>query len=97
MTEQHQKTLIIPQVFPGNQKMKKTFPLLEMKVPILDIYGENDFSGVQKLAIQRLQDFERFSHPKTKQMIVKGARHYYKKPTAEKGLLTKIGAWLDTL
>jgi alpha-beta hydrolase superfamily lysophospholipase len=79
------------------QKMKKPFPLLKMNVPILDIYGEDDFSGVKRLAKLRTIDFERFSHKKTKQMIVKDAGHYYKKPAAEKELLAKISTWLDGL
>lgn len=79
------------------QKMKHPLPLSEMSVPILDIYGENDFSGVKRLAKQRSQSFARFSHSKTKQMIVKGAGHYYKKPKAEKELLIKISTWLDKL
>jgi hypothetical protein len=79
------------------QKMRKPFPLLKMNVPILDIYGDHDFKGVIRLAKKRKIDFERFSHKKTKQMVVKDAGHYYKKPSAEKELLLKISTWLDGL
>ncbi|SFV62631.1 hypothetical protein MNB_SUP05-5-63 [hydrothermal vent metagenome] len=79
------------------QKMPRPYPLAQMSVPVLDIYGEKDFAGVKRLAIIRKEALDRFGHIKSKQMVVKKADHYYKKPQAEKLLLNKISTWIDTI
>ena len=77
------------------QKMDKPFPLAEMPIPVLDIYGENDYPAVLRMAPQRLEMMKKAGNKKSKQIIVKGANHYF----TDKGdeLVAPLINWLDNL
>ncbi|BAS67999.1 DUF3530 family protein [Bathymodiolus septemdierum thioautotrophic gill symbiont] len=79
------------------QKMINEFPFYKMRVPILDIYADADFSGVRKLATDRLALIRLADNKKSRQMIVKEADHYYKNDKAIQGLINKVGDWLNAL
>ena len=77
------------------QPMKRTFPLDQLKFPVLDIYGSNDYPAVQAMAASRLEMIKQAGNPKSSQIIVKGSDHYHK-DNAE-SLVEKIASWLDRL
>ena len=77
------------------QPMVKPFPLDKMEIPVLDIYGAEEYPAVIRLAPGRLAAIEKAGNPKSKQLVVSGANHYF----TGKGepLLAAIAQWLDTL
>lgn len=77
------------------QPMKHPFPLDKIKVPILDVYAENDYPAVLKMAPERLRLIKLGANSKSSQAVVKGADHYY----VDKGdaLMQVIEQWLQTL
>lgn len=79
------------------QKMVEPFPFAEMKVPVLDIYGSNDFPAVLRMAGERKALITQAGHSKSKQAIVDGADHYYKKSGTVEKLTEKIIVWLNSL
>lgn len=79
------------------QPMMEDFPFAGMRVPVLDIYGSNDFPAVLRKAEERNQQIRQAGNVKSAQVVVEGADHYYKKSGDVEKLLEKILAWLDTL
>ena len=77
------------------QPIKQPFPLDKIKVPVLDVYAENDYPAVLKMAPERLRLIEKAANNKSAQVVVEGAEHYY----VDKGdaLTQVIGQWLQTL
>ena len=78
-----------------NQKMAKPLPLDKLKVPVLDIYGENDYPAVHRMAPMRLKMSKSSGHPLSKQVVMPDADHYF----TDKGepLLQEVSRWLDAL
>jgi len=77
------------------QPMAKPFPFAEITVPMLDVYGENDYPAVLLNAHERIQKMTAAGNDKTSQVSVKGANHYY---VDRGGALTKaVSLWLQTL
>jgi alpha/beta superfamily hydrolase len=79
------------------QKLVNGFPLHKMATPILDIYAEQDFSGVRKLANYRKQLIKMANNKKSMQVIVPDADHYYKNTHSVNRLTTKVANWLNAL
>lgn len=77
------------------QKMAKPFPLADLKIPVLDIYGEKEFPAVIRMAPERLEGIKKGGNAKSKQVIVPGADHYFK--DSGDALVENVSAWLDTL
>ncbi|MBE9560906.1 MAG: DUF3530 family protein [Proteobacteria bacterium] len=77
------------------QPMKQPFPLDRIKVPVLDVYAENDYPAVIKMAPERLRLIEKAANNKSAQVVVAGAEHYY----IDKGdaLTQVIDQWLQSL
>ena len=77
------------------QPMKHPFPLDKIKVPILDVYAENDYPAVLKMAPQRLAMIKNAGNKKSKQLMVTDSDHYYE----DRGdkLTQLISQWLQTL
>lgn len=77
------------------QPMKLPFPLDKVKVPVLDVYAENDYPAVLKMAAQRLRLIKMAANKKSSQVVIKDAGHYY----VDKGeVLTQvINQWLQSL
>jgi pimeloyl-ACP methyl ester carboxylesterase len=77
------------------QPMKQPFPLEKMDVPVLDVYGEDEFPAVLKGAPVRLEAIRKAGNPGSMQVIVPGANHYF---TDEgEALLEAITPWLQGL
>ena len=77
------------------QPMKKPFPLSQLTIPVLDIYGSNDFPGVINNAASRLDMIKTAGNQKSGQRMINDADHYF----TEKDdiLLSEVAQWLDTL
>ncbi|NOQ79992.1 MAG: DUF3530 family protein [Gammaproteobacteria bacterium] len=77
------------------QPMKHPFPLDKIKVPVLDVYAENDYPAVLKMAKERLRLIKMANNKKSSQVVVNGAGHYY----VDKGeeLTQVINQWLQSL
>lgn len=77
------------------QPMKQAFPLAKIKVPVLDVYAENDYPAVIKRAEERYQMMTLAGNKKSRQVVVKDADHYY----LERGeaLTRVVSQWLRTL
>ena len=77
------------------QPMKKPFPLDKMQVPVLDVYGADEFPAVLKGAEGRLAAMKKAGNPKSKQVVVPDANHYF----TDRGepLLDAILPWLNSL
>jgi hypothetical protein len=77
------------------QPMKQPFPLEKIKVPVLDVYAENDYPAVLKMAPERLQMIRKAGNKKSAQAVINDSDHYYVDRGDE---LTKvISQWLQTL
>ncbi len=76
------------------QKMVKPFPLDKMKVPTLDLYGEEDFPAVLRMAPGRWSKIQKAGNSLSKQIRVDGADHYF----VDKGdeLVEAVSSWLNT-
>lgn len=77
------------------QPMKHAFPLDKIKVPVLDVYAEQDYPAVLKMAPQRLAMIKAAGNKKSDQQVVSGSDHYYK--DRGEALTRIISQWLQTL
>ncbi len=77
------------------QPMLEVFPLDQLKMPVLDVYAENDYPAVKSMAESRKLLIDLAENKKSKQIIIKGAGHYY--VDKGEGLTQAIGQWLETL
>lgn len=75
------------------QKMIKPFPLDKMKVPILDIFAEEDFPAVLRMAPGRWNKIQKAGNGLSKQVEVKGAEHYFGGKGDE--LVEAVSDWLN--
>ena len=77
------------------QPMREEFPLASLAVPVLDIYAADDYPAVHRLAPGRWQQIQQADHPKSKQMVIADANHYF----TDRGdvLVEAVGTWLDNL
>ncbi len=77
------------------QKMDKPLPLAKMKVPVLDIYGENEYQGVIRKAPERKAAIDKAGNKKSSQVVIPKADHYF----TDQGdaLVAAVVNWLDTL
>jgi pimeloyl-ACP methyl ester carboxylesterase len=77
------------------QPMVTPFPLDKMAVPVLDIYGSEDYPAVRRLAPERWELIQGAGHPYSAQRTVSGAEHYYSGRQAE--LIETVAGWLNGL
>ncbi len=73
------------------QKLIKPYPLEAIKIPMLDIFAQNDFAGVLRLAKTRKPRL----NGKSTQILIKGANHYYQEEGVADKLIDEIDAWLS--
>jgi hypothetical protein len=77
------------------QPMKKPFPLDKISVPVLDIYGADEYPAVMKGAPGRLAAIRQSGNSKSQQITIPGANHYF--TDAGDPLLEAVAAWLQDL
>jgi hypothetical protein len=77
------------------QPMRQPFPLDRMQVPILDLYGAEEFPAVIRLAPRRKAMIESSGHVKSRQLVLPDANHYF----VDQGdpLVEAVADWLDLL
>lgn len=77
------------------QPMPLVFPLAEMKVPVLDLYGANEFPAVIRQAPQRKSMIEKAGNSKSSQVLLADADHYF----TDRGdaLVVEVVNWLESL
>lgn len=77
------------------QPMVEPFALDKMKMPLLDLYGEQDYPAVIRMAAEREAMIKKAGNPKSSQQVLAGADHYF----VDKGdeLVEAVAGWLDTL
>lgn len=77
------------------QPMREPFALDQMAIPLLDVYAENDFPAVLRMAPERLRAMERGGNEKNAQLMIADSDHYF--ADGADALLQAIAAWLDKL
>ena len=77
------------------QKMPHPFPLEKMSIPVFDIYAENDFPAVLRMAPDRLAMIKKAGNPQSAQLQIPGAEHYFEGYDDE--LVEAISHWLNGL
>ena len=77
------------------QPMQRPFPFTAMTVPILDVYGDNDYPAVLRKAPDRLALIRESGHSGSSQIEVAGANHFF--TGVADGLVDEISAWFETL
>ena len=77
------------------QPMLQPLPLDKFKIPVLDIYGSQEYGAVIKAAPERLKQIKSTGIKQSEQRVVEGANHYF----TDKGglLLDEINDWLNKL
>jgi pimeloyl-ACP methyl ester carboxylesterase len=77
------------------QNMKKPFPLADLTIPVMDVYGEKEYPAVRSKAPERLLMITKAANSKSRQIIVSGANHYF----TDKGdeLVAAVEKWLEAL
>ena len=77
------------------QPMQHPFPFASLDIPVLDIYGENDFPAVHRLAPQRLALMTQGGNAKSEQIMLPGADHYFVDHPDE--MTVGISNWIRTV
>lgn len=77
------------------QPMRRAYPLDRLRIPVLDIYGGNDYPSVKATAMQRRAAIQRAGHPHSRQQVLEGADHYARQKSP--ALLDAIRNWLADL
>jgi pimeloyl-ACP methyl ester carboxylesterase len=77
------------------QPMQQPFPLERMHVPVLDLYGAEEYPAVIRLAPERKAMIETAGHVKSRQIVLPEANHYF----TDQGdpLVAVVVDWLDQL
>lgn len=77
------------------QPMHRPFPLDWMHVPILDLYGAEEYPAVIRLAPGRKAMIEKAGNPKSRQLVLPDANHYF----TDQGdpLVAAVADWLGRL
>lgn len=75
------------------QDLVRPFPIADMKVPLLDILGTEEYPRVLALAKERKTILAGSGNPQSAQVFVDGADHYFKDRNDELG--AAIIDWLD--
>jgi hypothetical protein len=77
------------------QPMHQAFPLDWIRVPILDLYGAEDYPAVIRLAPRRKAMIDKVGNTSSRQMVLPDADHYF----TDQGdpLVSAVADWLDQL
>jgi pimeloyl-ACP methyl ester carboxylesterase len=77
------------------QPMREDFPLADMKVPVLDVYGTDEYPAVLRMAEQRSGMIKAAGNDQSAQKTVEGANHYF----TDKGdeVTAVVAEWLNNV
>ena len=77
------------------QPMHEPLPLATMSVPVLDLFGDEDYPAVLREAPARLAAIRAAGDPRSAQRVVRGAGHFFRDSDEE--LVGEVAQWLATL
>ena len=77
------------------QPMREPFPLATMAVPVLDLFGDEDYPAVLREAPARLAAMRAAGNSRSAQRIVPGADHFFR--DQDEALVGAVAEWLATL
>ena len=77
------------------QPMREPFPLAAMSVPVLDLYGDEDYPSVPGEAPERLAAIQAAGNPRSAQRLIPGADHFFR--DLDEALVAAVAQWLATL
>ena len=77
------------------QAMVEPFQLDKMPMPVLDLYGADDYPAVLRMAPERLEMLRAAGNPVSEQVVVAGADHYFK--GKNQALVEAVETWLTKL
>ncbi len=77
------------------QQLFGEFPLADMQVPILDIFGADEFPAVLRKAPKRWLDIRKGNNSLSRQIVIPMADHYFE--DRGEALTDAVGTWLDSL
>ena len=77
------------------QPMREPFPLAQMKVAVLDLYGAEEFPAVLRAAPERLALIETAGNPGSSQQVLPQADHYF--TNQGEALVEAVADWLAQL
>ena len=77
------------------QPMREPFPLAATSVPVLDLFGGDDYPAVRREAPPRLAAILAAGNPRSAQRIVPGAGHFFR--DMDEALAGAVAEWLATL
>jgi len=77
------------------QPMSEPFPLESIEVPVLDIYGADDYPAVGRLAPERWRQIQTAGNPLSDQQVINDADHYF--TDQGESLVEAVGDWLNQL
>jgi hypothetical protein len=77
------------------QPMREPFPLAQMQVPVLDLYGANEYPAVMRGAPERKAMIEAAGNARSRQAMLPEADHYF----TDQGdaLVSAVADWLEQL
>ena len=77
------------------QPMRQPFPLAQMRIAVLDLYGGDEFPAVLRAAAERKAMLEAGGHAQSRQLVLPQADHYF----TDQGdaLVSAVADWLDQL
>ncbi len=77
------------------QPMPEPFALDQIGVPVLDVFGGDEFPAVLRGSPDRLQAISHAGNPHSRQIVIPGANHYF--TDMGEPLTATVGSWLDQL
>ena len=77
------------------QPMREPFPLASMSVPVLDLFGGEDYPAVLRKAPARLAAIRAAGNPRSAQRLVPGAEHFFR--GQDEALIAAVTEWLAAL
>ena len=77
------------------QPMREPLALATMSVPVLDLFGDEDYPAVLREASARLAAIRAAGNPRSAQRVVGGAGHFFR--DSDEGLVDAVAQWLATL
>lgn len=78
----------------AGQELKTPFPIGKLSIPVLDVYGSEEFPRPLSMLPERQQMIMENGHPASQQMRIEGADHYFNGYGEE--LIQPISGWLET-
>ncbi len=77
------------------QPMLQPFPFDQISLPVLDLFGSEDYPAVVKAASERMDVIHAVGNPQSAQVIIDGADHFF--DDYEDELVSAVTEWITSL